>query len=134
MAGPRLSFRYSRVTPFAQALFGGVHASQVTLSNCTGVLCTPLPSENAFAMTAGGGIDLRIHRHVAIRIVQAEYLMTNFADLSTGNRDTQNDMRLSSGLVFGFGGNSSSLPLAVAVLAARLVPASCAIPGETPSR
>ena len=106
LAGPRLSFRYSRVTPFVQALFGGVHASQVTLSNCTGVLCTPLPTENAFAMTAGGGIDLRIHRHLAIRIVQAEYLMTRFADLTTGNRDTQNDIRLSSGLVFGFGGNA----------------------------
>ena len=106
LAGPRLSFRYSRVTPFAQVLFGGVHASQVTLSNCSGVLCTPLPTENAFAMTAGGGIDLRIHRHLATRIVQAEYLMTNFADLSTGNRDTQNDLRLSSGLVFGFGGNT----------------------------
>jgi opacity protein-like surface antigen len=109
MAGPRLSFRYSRVTPFVQALFGGVHASEVTLSNCTGNLCTPLPSENAFAMTAGGGIDLKIHRHVAIRIVQAEYLMTRFADLSTGNRDTQNDIRLSSGLVFGFGGNAPPL-------------------------
>jgi opacity protein-like surface antigen len=106
MAGPRISFRYSRVTPFVQVLFGGVHASAVTLSNCTGFLCTPLPSENSFAMTAGGGIDLNIHRHVAIRIVQAEYLMTNFADLSTGNRDTQNDIRLSSGLVFGFGGNT----------------------------
>jgi opacity protein-like surface antigen len=116
MAGPRLSFRYSRVTPFVQVLFGGVHASAVTLSNCTGVLCTPLPSENSFAMTAGGGIDLKIHRHIAIRIVQAEYLMTNFADLSTGNvelpgpvtlnRNMQNDIRLSSGLVFGFGGNT----------------------------
>ncbi len=111
MAGPRLSFRTRRVTPFVQALFGGVHASEVTLSNCTGALCTPLPKENAFAMTAGGGIDLKIHRHVAIRIVQAEYLMTNFADLSTGNRHMQNDMRLSSGLVFGFGGNTP--PLAV---------------------
>jgi hypothetical protein len=106
MAGPRLSFRYSRVTPFVQALFGGVHASEVTLSNCTGALCTPLPTENAFAMTAGGGIDLKIHRHLAIRIVQGEYLMTRFADLSTGDRDTQNDIRLSSGLVFGFGGNT----------------------------
>ena len=106
LAGPRLSFRHDRITPFVQILFGGVHASQVTLSNCTGVLCTPLPTENAFAMTAGGGVDLRIHRHLAIRIVQAEYLMTNFADLSTGNRDTQNDLRLSSGLVFGFGGNT----------------------------
>jgi len=105
MAGPRLSFRH-RITPFAQVLFGGIHASPVTLSNCTGALCTPLPSENSFAMTAGGGLDLNVHRHFALRIVQAEYLMTDFANLSTGNRDTQNDLRLSSGLVFGFGGNT----------------------------
>jgi hypothetical protein len=109
MAGPRLSYRRYRIVPFAQALFGGIHASQVTLSGCTGNLCTPLPTENAFAMTAGGGLDLRIQRHFAIRLVQAEYMMTRFADLSTGNRDTQNDMRLSTGLVFGFGGNRAPL-------------------------
>jgi opacity protein-like surface antigen len=111
MAGPRLSFRHDRITPFVQVLFGGVHASQVTLSNCTGALCTPLASENAFAMTAGGGLDLKIHRHIAIRIVQAEYLMTRFGDPTTGIRESQNDIRLSSGLVFGFGGNAP--PLAV---------------------
>jgi len=41
--GPRLSFRkYNRITPFAQVLFGGVHANQVTLTGCT-VNCTLLP-------------------------------------------------------------------------------------------
>jgi opacity protein-like surface antigen len=125
MAGPRLSYRH-RVTPFAQALFGGVHASQVTLSNCTGSLCTPLQAENAFAMTAGGGIDLRIQRHVAIRLVQAEYLMTRFGSPTTGIRESQNDIRLSSGLVFGFGGNSP--PLAVDYSCS--VSPSLAFPGD----
>jgi opacity protein-like surface antigen len=105
MAGPRLSLRkYDRLTPFAQVQFGGIHASEVTLSNCAGSSCTPLPTENAFALTAGGGIDFKVNHHIAIRIVQAEYMMTRFGDLHTGIRDTQNDMRLSSGLVFGFGG------------------------------
>jgi opacity protein-like surface antigen len=113
MAGPRLSFRkYNRITPFAQVLFGGIHASQVTLSGCSGVLCTPLPTENSFAMTAGGGLDVKINRHVAIRLVQAEYLMTNFANLNTGVRGTQNDIRLSSGLVFDFGGVAPPPPVA----------------------
>ena len=112
MAGPRLSWRrYDRITPFAQVLVGGIHASAVTLSNCTGPLCTPLPSENSLALTAGGGVDLKISRHVALRVVQAEYLMTDFADLSTGERQTQNDIRLSSGLVFGFGGVSPLPPV-----------------------
>ncbi len=105
MAGPRLSLRkYDRITPFAQALFGGIHASEVTLSKCAGTSCTPLRSENAFAMTAGGGIDFRLSHHVAIRAVQVEYLMTRFGDQHTGIRNMQNDIRLSSGLVLGFGG------------------------------
>ncbi len=105
LVGPRLSFRkYDRITPFVQALFGGVHANQVTLTDCTSS-CTLLPSQTAFALTAGGGLDLRVHHHLAIRIIQAEYLMTRFTSYTTGSAATQNDMRLSSGIVFRFGGN-----------------------------
>jgi hypothetical protein len=106
--GPRFSFRNSsRFTPFAQVLVGGVHASDVTLSDCTGSACTPLPRQTALAMTGGAGLDIRLTRHFSIRAVQAEYMMTRFADVavgSTGAATTQNDLRLSSGLVFGFGG------------------------------
>ena len=111
--GPRLSFRSQRrITPFAQVLFGGIHASDVTLSaGCAGSGCTVLPVENKFAMTAGGGLDFRIHRRFSIRILQAEYLMTRFENSNTGAGATQNDMRLSSGIVFRFGGNrGSALP------------------------
>jgi outer membrane protein OmpA-like peptidoglycan-associated protein len=69
-----------------------------------GVGCTPLPAENSFAWTAGGGLDFNLRRHFAIRMVQAEYLMTKFQDYSTGAAASQNDMRLSSGIVFRFGG------------------------------
>ncbi len=112
--GPRYSFRNnSRVTPFVQALFGGVHASEVTLdskSGCTGVGCIPLPSENSFAMTAGGGLDIRLNHHFALRLIQAEYMMTRFEDHSTGASAMQNDMRLSSGIVFRFGGHGAPPP------------------------
>lgn len=105
LAGPRLSFRdHGRITPFVQALFGGVHANEVRLSNCT-FSCTLLPSQNSFAMTAGGGLDFRIHRHFALRLIQAEYLMTRFQDYATGTTSGQNDVRLSAGVVFRFGGN-----------------------------
>src|SRR5579863_10493355 len=45
--GPRLSYRrYERFTPFVQALFGGVHASSVKISGCTGdPSCTPLGAD-----------------------------------------------------------------------------------------
>ena len=114
--GPRLSFRnHERFTPFAQVLFGGIHASDVTLSSgCTGAGCTVLPAENSFAMTAGGGLDLKVSRHFAIRIIQAEYLMTRFDNSSTGASASQNDMRLSSGIVLRLGGSSAPLPVTVA--------------------
>jgi outer membrane protein OmpA-like peptidoglycan-associated protein/opacity protein-like surface antigen len=110
--GPRYSFRnYERFTPFVQALFGGIHASEVTLSSgCMGAGCTPLPAESSFAWTAGGGLDFNLRRHLAIRIIQAEYLMTRFQDYSTGASSSQNDMRLSSGIVFRFGGNAAPPP------------------------
>jgi hypothetical protein len=108
LLGPRFSYRkYSRITPFAQVLFGGIHASDVELSSgCVGAGCTVLPSENSFALTAGGGLDFRLHHHIALRLIQAEYLMTRFDDLATGSTGTQNDMRLSTGLVFRFGGGA----------------------------
>jgi opacity protein-like surface antigen len=112
MFGPRLSFRHDRVTPFVQALFGGVHATDVKISGCSGIGCSPLPSENAFAMTAGGGLDITLRRHVALRLFQAEYLMTRFTDRSSlaGNTARQNDVRLSTGIVFRFGGNPPPPP------------------------
>ncbi|MGA9668938.1 MAG: OmpA family protein [Terracidiphilus sp.] len=116
LAGPRLSFRnFDRITPFVQVLAGGTRASEITLSGCTNN-CQLLPKEYAFAMTAGGGLDLNIHHHIALRLVQAEYLMTRFSDFNTGFTGTQNDMRLSTGLVFRFGGSAPS-PLTLACAA-----------------
>jgi len=110
--GPRVSFRRdSRISPFAQVLVGGIHATQVTLSNCTGAFCTPLPAQNALAMTGGGGLDIRVTRHIFIRAVQAEYMLTRFASTTTAANTTQNDFRLSSGLVFRFGNTMPQLPV-----------------------
>lgn len=115
MGGPRLSFRHSeRVTPFVQALFGGVHASPVTLSGCSGNLCTPLPTQNAFALAAGGGIDVKVLRHLAIRVVQAEYMMTRFAGVATNGSRMQNDLRLSTGVVLRLGGEAAAVPVSYA--------------------
>jgi outer membrane protein OmpA-like peptidoglycan-associated protein len=113
LGGPRLSFRkYDRITPFVQVLAGGARASEITLSGCA-ANCLLLPKEYVFAMTAGGGLDLRVHHRIALRLIQAEYLMTRFGDFNTGLTATQNDVRLSTGLVFRFGG-SAPPPLTLA--------------------
>jgi outer membrane protein OmpA-like peptidoglycan-associated protein/opacity protein-like surface antigen len=112
MFGPRVSLRRNRFTPFAQTLFGGVHAGQVTLDDCSGIGCTPLPSENSFTMAAGGGLDITLTHHLALRLIQAEYVMTDFRNpyTLTGGTQRQNDMRLSAGLVFRLGGNHRQSP------------------------
>ena len=102
--GPRFTLgKERRVSVFAQVLAGGVYASAVTVANCT-TACTPLPAQNALAMTAGGGVDIRLSHHISLRPIQAEYMLTRFAAVPSGSNTNQNDLRLSAGLVFRFGG------------------------------
>jgi opacity protein-like surface antigen len=89
--GPRVNFRGGRVTPFAQVLLGAMWASDAIV----------LGSKTAFGMTAGGGVDVTVSRHFAVRPVQAEYFLTKFPD---GANDRQNNFRYSAGIVFRFGG------------------------------
>ena len=93
--GPRVSYRhYSKITPFGQVLFGAAHASAAAFGT-TG-------KQNAFAMTAGGGVDYKLFDHFAIRPCQAEFLMTRFAVGATPGARTQNNVRISTGFVFRF--------------------------------
>jgi len=104
--GPRIRFGGEAFTPFAQVLFGGAHAGDITTTNSTfcggSPPCTVSKSDNAFAMTAGGGVDIKVASHFSIR-GQAEYLMTRFKDITdtTSNppRVRQNNARISVGIV-----------------------------------
>jgi outer membrane protein OmpA-like peptidoglycan-associated protein len=86
--GPRLSLRGKHLTLFGQVLLGGARAS---FGN---------NSQNSFALSAGPGLDWNIGNHFAIRLFQAEYLMTRFG---TGTNNHENNMRVSAGFVFRFG-------------------------------
>lgn len=93
--GPRVSYRhFSRVTPFGEVLFGVAHtgANFPNISN----------SQNAFAMTVGGGLDYRISSHFSIRAAKVDYLLTRFNEFNTANTQTQNNLRVSTGIVFRF--------------------------------
>lgn len=96
VAGPRYSFEVGRrVAPFAQVLVGGAHASG---SLAAGNILID-SSSNAFAMLAGGGLDIALNRHFAIRAVEADYFMTRFKN---GVNDRQNNIRLSAGVAVRF--------------------------------
>ena len=83
MVGPVFSLRKSeRVTPFAHVLFGGAFA--------TG-------GNNAFATAIGGGMDVKVSEHVAVRLVQADWMLFR----AEGITDKKN-ARVSAGIVFRF--------------------------------
>ena len=93
--GPRMRFhKVSHVIPFAQVLLGGgcLNASSGSVT----------AGENGFSMAAGGGVDWPLHGHFAVRLVEADYLLTRFNRVD-GSSATQNDLRISAGLVFRFG-------------------------------
>jgi peptidoglycan-associated lipoprotein len=92
-AGPRISFAsHHRLAPFAQALFGAAHG----FNSYFPVAAGPTGAATDFAMIAGGGFDVRIARRLAIRPIEADYLLTK---LPNGVNGTQNNLRLSAGLV-----------------------------------
>jgi Outer membrane protein beta-barrel domain len=90
LLGPRFSYRRaSHVTPFAQVLLGGAHLTAAG-GGSSG-------SANGFAYSGGGGMDLGISKHLALR-PQFDYIgiRSGSTTLHTG--------RASFGIVFRFGG------------------------------
>jgi hypothetical protein len=81
--GPQISYP-GRVSPFGHLLLGGAH-------NSTGGF-----GHSSFSMAIGGGIDATVVRDIRWRLVQIDYLLTQFGGAS------QNNARISTGIIFRF--------------------------------
>jgi outer membrane protein OmpA-like peptidoglycan-associated protein len=93
--GPRLNLRkFDYFVPFAEFLVGGSHGDNIL---------TGTQSQNAFALAAGGGVDIVLSKHIAWRFAQIDYLMTNFSGLNLGGNARQDNLRLGTGIVLRFG-------------------------------
>jgi opacity protein-like surface antigen len=116
VAGPRVTFHnHSRFQPFVQALFGGAYAttSMQVIDAVTppGAILPPgLPvtarlvaSKTGFAMLVGGGLDIKMSKHIAFRPIGADYYLTRMPNLLTGNDRNANNFRYSAGVNFLFG-------------------------------
>jgi peptidoglycan-associated lipoprotein len=98
LAGPRYTWGHiHHLSPFAQVLLGGAHAGGSLAPGNSGLA----GSANAFAMTAGGGLDIGLTRHIAVRAFEADYYLTRF---DNGVNDHQNNLRIAAGVVIRFGG------------------------------
>jgi opacity protein-like surface antigen len=110
--GPRLTFRSkSPFQPFAELNFGGMRISLTCNNNNGNCPGSPTYSKTAFAMTVGGGFDIKLSKKLSLRPVQAEYLYTRFGNdcqlqVCTFNNN-QNSFRLKSGIVINWGGSAN---------------------------
>src|SRR5713101_7371674 len=85
--GPRVSVSVRGVRPFAHVLVGGAWITQSIGSNSV--------NDASFATAVGGGVDFKLAKVVGWRI-QGDLLHTQLFG------DTQNNVRVSTGLVFHF--------------------------------
>lgn len=104
----------ANLTPSQQEILATLQATQTVKLASGQILSVPHNpsassfSKQAFAMTVGGGFDIKLNRKFALRLVQAEYLYTHFGNncplaYCTEN-NSQNSFRLKSGIVIGWGG------------------------------
>ncbi|HWC18379.1 MAG TPA: outer membrane beta-barrel protein [Terriglobales bacterium] len=89
-------------TPYGQFLIGGGHAGGTLYTSSLGPGLAPIGTNNSFLYTVGGGVDYRLSDKIGIRILQAEYLRSEFLNGSIVGHQ-QNNLRLSAGVVFNFG-------------------------------
>ena len=103
MFGPQVKYRAGKFEPFAEVLLGGAH-SNFYANGCThiGICGSKSPSNNAFSVAIGGGVDIAVSPKIAIRLVDADYDLTRFGNNFTGGNNSQSNFRFQTGVQFRF--------------------------------
>jgi len=106
MFGPQIKKHSGKFQPFAEALFGAAHTNAyATILTEEGKILQGQGNNNGFAMALGGGIDFQVAKHLALRPVEVDYLLTRFTANHVANYTAnQNNFRYVGGLNFLFGG------------------------------
>jgi len=91
MGGPELSLRFKKSRVFAHALVGGAYEVQ----KLKGFQLTAL-ADSSFAYALGGGVDIGVSKHVAIRLPQVDYIYTE------AFHGSEQNLRAAAGIVLRF--------------------------------
>lgn len=54
-------------------------------------------------MFAGGGLDIKLSKHIGFRPIGADYFLTRSSTLFTGNDTNRNNFRYTAGITFMWG-------------------------------
>ncbi len=96
MGGPKVLLRMNRFVPYGEVLFGEAQGSDSYFPTAT----TFTTSASSFALSAGGGLDINLTRHFAVRAPDVQYLRTGFPN---AENNQQNHLMISAGVVVKFG-------------------------------
>jgi len=86
------SARKKNLAIFGQGLIGEAHGFDSYFPTAAG----SLTDYNSFALQVGGGVDIGLSRHFAVRAFQADWLRTQFPNSTT---NVQNTLRIGAGVV-----------------------------------
>lgn len=96
--GPKFTlFNGEHARPFVSALFGLARVSP-----------TGLATDNTFGVALGGGLDIKVHRILALRLIEADWVHASPSFLGVSN--DINAARIRTGLVFLLGGGPPPAP------------------------
>jgi hypothetical protein len=103
--GPKFTYRRSRFAPFLEGLVGDHRLMPESFHHV-----------NKLGFMFGGGLDVNLARHIAWRVLRADYVMSTYRygpSATTPNTEVRG-ARLQTGLVFLFGGDKDELPASAA--------------------
>jgi len=105
MFGPVVRLPISKVAPFGEILFGGSNTNgYVNLSRSIvagGGTIAASPTQHPYTMAVGGGLDIHLSRHIALRPIEIDYVLTRYSNPIT-NVNNQNSFRYLGGLIYKF--------------------------------
>lgn len=103
MFGPEFKYHgEGRFEPFGEVLVGGAYSNFYANACKNGICGSASPNNNAFSFAAGGGVDIRATSRISLRPVDADYVLTNFANHLNGGSSTQSNFRFTTGIQFRF--------------------------------
>lgn len=98
--GPKITFRHDRFSPFLEVLVGDHRLMPDAFTDV-----------DKLGVMLGGGIDVKVSRHVALRLIRADFVLSNYRYGPTSVPSTEiRGLRAQTGLVFTFGGGTAPPP------------------------
>ena len=99
--GPKITFRHERVSPFFEVLVGDHR-----------LMPDAFHDVDRLGLMFGGGVDVNVSRHIALRLIRADYVYSNYRyGPSSSTPETQiRGVRLQTGVNLMLGGGPPPVP------------------------